>query len=194
MSLRLFITFSVLLTIFTCCKKSSQTVNVVMYTSAGNIYLELYQEQAPVTVANFLRYTDSTYYDNAEFYRVVKPGNQPDNNIKIEVIQGGPGERDFIEFPPITHENTIQTGIKHLDGTISMARADTGTVTSDFFICIGKQPALDYGGKRNPDGQGFAAFGRVTHGSEVVKHIQKLPQDRQLLRQAVRIDSIRRVN
>lgn len=193
MLLRLFITFTVLLTFVGSCKKSSQTVNVVMYTAAGNIHLELYQDQAPVTVANFLRYTDSAYYDSAEFYRVVSPTNQANNPIKIEVIQGGPGDSKFNGFPPIIHENTAQTGIKHLDGTISMARADTGTVTSEFFICIGNQPELDYGGKRNPDGQGFAAFGRVTQGSEVVSYIQNLPQQGQILEQSVTIDSIRRI-
>jgi peptidyl-prolyl cis-trans isomerase A (cyclophilin A) len=78
-------------------------------------------------------------------------------------------------LPPIQQETTAQTGLKHLDGTISMARLEPGSATSEFFICVGDQPELDFGGKRYADGQGFAAFGRVTQGMEVVRAIQALP-------------------
>jgi peptidyl-prolyl cis-trans isomerase A (cyclophilin A) len=104
--------------------------------------------------------------------------NQPDNDIKIEVIQGGPGRQGRErQLPPIEHETTEATGIKHLDGVISMARNRPGSATSEFFICIGDQPSLDFGGMRNRDGQGFAAFGRVIKGMDVVREIQQLEPD-----------------
>lgn len=177
------------------CTASNKVVQVMIYTQQGNIKLELYPDKAPITVANFLNYVDHNLYDCALFYRTVRPDNQPDNKIKIEVIQGGlEFSEDAIELPPIHHESTKQTGIYHVDGAISMARLDTGTVTSEFFICVGDQPELDYGGKRNPDLQGFAAFGKVTEGMDVVHIIQSMPDLNQLLLKPVVIDSIRRVN
>ncbi|MBI3721615.1 MAG: peptidylprolyl isomerase, partial [Fimbriimonas ginsengisoli] len=98
------------------------------------------------------------------------------------------------DFAPIKLERTNETGILHLRGTISMARDGPDTATSDFFICIGDQPSLDFGGKRNPDGQGFAAFGRVTKGMEVVKKIQTWPSLGQALRPVVVIFSVSRID
>ena len=177
----------------TGCHKVEDPI-VEIFTSEGNIKIELYQQKAPNTVDNFLAYADSAYYDDALFYRTVKKDNQPNNKIKIEVIQGGLGFSDTdIELPPIHHESTLQTGISHLDGTISMARADTGSVTSEFFICIGDQPELDYDGQRNPDRQGFSAFGRVIEGMDVVRLIHNLPDMNQIFIHPVKIDSIRRL-
>ena len=106
-------------------------------------------------------YVDRGRYTGGRFHRTVTPANQPDKKVKIEVIQAGVNpkhEKD--DFPPIKLERTNGTGIHHKDGTISMARDGADTATSDFFICIGNQPQLTSVGKRNPDGQGFAAFGR----------------------------------
>lgn len=151
------------------------TVTVLMSTSEGDIVIDLYADRAPETVANFLRVVDGKHYDGASFYRVVTYGND-NGNPKIEVIQGG--LRDAPPpFPPISHETTEQTGILHKDGVISMARGEVGTASSEFFICIGDQPGLDYGNVRNPDEQGFAAFGRVTHGMEVVRRINRIRAD-----------------
>jgi len=157
---------------------AAETVSIEMNTSAGDIRLELFLQAAPVTVENFLRYVDGGYYSNAKFYRVVRMDNQQQNTIKIEVIQGGL-ERDAADLPfePIAHESTEITGIKHLDGVISMARGDPGTAASEFFICINDQPELDFGGQRNPDQQGFAAFGRVVDGMDVIRTIQEMPTD-----------------
>ena len=175
------------------CTVSNKDTQVTIYTSEGNIKVELYPDKAPLTVNNFLLYADKNLYDCSMFYRTVRPDNQPDNNIKIEVIQGGlEFSEDKIELPPIHHESTAMTGILHVDGAISMARLDTGTVTSEFFICIGDQPELNFGGKRNPDMQGFAAFGKVIEGMDVVRNIQSLPDINQLLERPVMIDSIRR--
>jgi peptidyl-prolyl cis-trans isomerase A (cyclophilin A) len=113
--------------------------------------------------------------------------------VKIEVIQGGlQFSKDKKPFPPITHETTDKTGLLHKDGTISMARLAPGSADSEFFICVGDQPELDFGGKRNPDGQGFAAFGRVVEGLDVVHKIQQQPDEGQMLKQRVMIENIER--
>ncbi len=152
-------------------------VQLVMKTGAGDIYLELYQAQAPATVENFLKYVEAGAYNNAHFFRVVRADNQAQNNIKIEVIQGGLGDKPTPSFPPVLHESTDTTGIYHEDGTISMARNEPGTATSEFFICIGNQPELDFGGMRNPDGKGFTAFGKVARGMDIVRKIQMMKTD-----------------
>ena len=150
---------------------------------------------APVTAANFLRYVDHGLYDGGRFHRTVTLANQPDSVVKIEVIQAGINPaRESEEFAPIALERTTTTGIKHLAGVISMARAGPDTATSDFFICITDQPSLDFGGTRNPDSQGFAAFGRVVNGMEVVRRIQNAKANGQNLSPPVKILSIRRVS
>ncbi|MER3553905.1 MAG: peptidylprolyl isomerase [Meiothermus sp.] len=149
---------------------------ILMKTELGEIYLKLHPEQAPLTVANFLRYVDEGRYRGAAFYRAVRPDNQPQSPVKIEVIQGGLGMEEHPQkLGPIPHETTAATGLRHLDGTISMSRLEPGSAHSEFFICISDQPELDFGGRRNPDGQGFAAFGRVLSGMEVVWAIQARP-------------------
>jgi peptidyl-prolyl cis-trans isomerase A (cyclophilin A) len=171
----------------------SKRVAVVIVTELGEIELELDAAKAPKTVENFLRYVDKEFYDGGRFHRTVTPDNQPDNKVKIEVIQAGiDPERTGEEFASIDLERTRDTGLAHEDGTISMARDGPDSATSDFFICIGDQPELDFGGKRNPDGQGFAAFGRVTEGMEIVKKIQSSAADGQKLEPPVRIVRIRR--
>ena len=167
---------------------------VFMETDLGLIRVELYPEKAPITVANFLRYVDENRYEDAHFYRVVHMGNQPNNDVKIQVIQGGLGfDNHPLELPPIAHETTAETGIRHKDGTISMARLEPGTASSEIFICINDQPDLDFDGKRNPDGQGFAAFGKVVSGMEFVRQIQQLPETGQMLEKTVKIINIEKV-
>jgi peptidyl-prolyl cis-trans isomerase A (cyclophilin A) len=158
-------------------------------TAAGDILVRVYPKKAPLTVANFLRYVEAGLYNGTTFFRVVTRDNQPNDKVRIAVVQGGDVAEEKC-FPAIAHETSRMTGLRHEDGTISMARAEPGTATSSFFICIGPQPELDLGGRRNPDGQGFAAFGRVVRGMDVVRRIQKMDQDRQLLEQPVTIISI----
>ena len=153
---------------------------IIIKTELGDINVELYENDAPVTVENFLKYVDSSAFVNSSFYRTVTLSNQPGNDIKIEVIQGGLYEEDKM-FAPIQHEPTVETGILHKNGVISMARNEPGSATSEFFICVGDQPELDYGGKRNPDGQGFAAFGKVISGMDVVLKIHVQPDSAQAL-------------
>lgn len=178
-----------MLTINSCGNREE----VVISTGQGDIHVTLDLKNAPVTSANFLRYVDAHLFDSSCFYRVVRPDNQPKDSVRIAVIQGGRYEKEETGgFPPIAHETTDQTGIRHLDGVISMARWTPGTATSEFFICVGDQPDLDFGGKRNPDGQGFAAFGRVTRGMDVVRKIHSIEAPSQYLENPVVIYSITR--
>lgn len=158
-------------------QSSGKTTRVRIDTDAGEILVDVFADKAPITSANFLRYVTEKRYDGGAFYRVVTMQNQPTSPVKIEVIQGGLDADSSKRLPPIAHETNDKTGIKHLDGTISMARSKPGTATSEFFICVNDQPELDFGGKRNPDGQGFAAFGKVVKGMDVVRKIQMAPAD-----------------
>ena len=187
--------------LFSGCKTPSATVQpdhpqVLIQTTLGAITVEVYEKAAPITAANFLRYVDEGAFEGASFYRSVTMDNQPNNEVKIEVIQGGlgatPGGNERMHAP-IPHETTQQTGILHKDGALSMARSAPGTVTTEFFICIGDQPSLDFGGARNPDGQGFAALGQVIDGMNVVRQIQQQPTEGQRLSPVVEIINITRV-
>jgi peptidyl-prolyl cis-trans isomerase A (cyclophilin A) len=163
-------------------------------TSLGAIVMELYPDKAPGTVANFLRYVDATHFDGGQFHRTVTPENQPNDSVRIEVVQGSvAAARTQEAFPAIPLERTSVTGLRHLDGTLSMARGGPDSARSSFFICIGDQPSLDFGGNRNLDGQGFAAFGRVVEGMDVVRRIQRSPAQGQSLQPPIRITSVRRL-
>ena len=152
------------------------TVRVRVQTELGDIVLELDPKRAPGTTANFLRYVDAGHYDGGTFHRTVKMDNQPESPVKIEVIQAGVNaDRTKDGFPAIPLERTSVSGLAHKDGAVSMARGAPDSATSGWFICINDQPSLDFGGARNPDGQGFAAFGRVVSGMDVVRKIQQAP-------------------
>jgi peptidyl-prolyl cis-trans isomerase A (cyclophilin A) len=130
--------------------------------------------------------TAGVYNDGrAGFYRVVHPDNQPHNKIRIEVVQGGVDrETGDTSTPFIPHETTAMTGLTHRNGSLSLARMEPGTANTEFSICLGPQPELDFGGRRNPDGQGFAVFGQVRRGMNIARRIQKLPETGQYLDQA----------
>jgi peptidyl-prolyl cis-trans isomerase A (cyclophilin A) len=177
-------------------------------TEFGAIRVELDGDAAPITVTNFLHYVEEGLYDGGRFHRTVRLDNQSNENLpkghqhdddrnlpndqeKIEVIQGGVNpERESELGNPIPLERTSETGLRHVDGAISMARFTPDSAVSDFFICINDQPSLDFGGKRNPDGQGFAAFGRVIEGMEIVRTIQTQPSDGQRLDPEIVINRI----
>ena len=170
-------------------------VPVVIDTSLGSIALDIFAGAAPITATAFLGYVDAGFYDGGVFHRVVTMENQPDSPVKIEVIQGGGGPDEPQEGRnPIRLERTTLTGLHHQDGTISMARFLPDSALSDFFICIGIQPELDFGGARNPDGQGFAAFGQVTEGMEVVHAIHRSPYEEQRLTPPITINRIHRAD
>lgn len=152
---------------------SHTAVQVEIVTDMGAIVVEVYPGIAPTSAGSFLKYVDEGLYSDAGFYRTVRLDN--DNGApKIEVIQGGLLNTDDVSG--VAHETTEQTGLKHTDGALSLARAAVGTGSgAAFFICIGDQPALDYGAARNPDLQGFAVFGKVLSGMDVVRKIHVLP-------------------
>ena len=158
----------------------------------GNIKVEIYQEKAPITAGNFLSYVYDGLYNGTTFFRTVTMDNQPNNEVKIEVIQGGQVPKEK-EYEPIMLERTTKTGLKHLDGVISMGRFKPDSAKSSFFFCIGDQPELDYGGKRNPDSQGFAAFGKVIEGMDVVRAIQAEPREEQRLTPPIEITKLSRI-
>ena len=154
----------------------SAPVRVRVQTELGDIVIAVDQAKAPVTAANFLKYVDAGHFDGGTWHRTVKMDNQPESTIKIEVIQAGVNpDRAKESFPAIALERTNKTGLLHKDGVISMARGAADSATSGWFICINDQPSLDFAGMRNPDGQGFAAFGRVVSGMDVVLKIQAAP-------------------
>ena len=189
--------FFIVLQIFLSCKqKSTTTPHIEIQTEKGDIEIELYPLQAPKTVAAFLAYIDSGYFNNGSFYRVLNLENQPTNAPKTELIQGGIWKTKTklaIGVPGIPHETTRQTGILHKDGVISLARSAPGTAGTEFFICIGKQPGLDYGGENVPDKQGYATFGIVVKGMSIVRKIYRQNENDQYFRPAVAIYNIVRL-
>ena len=153
-----------------------QTSIVVFETEKGTIDIEVDSARAPVTATNFLRYVDGGFYDGGSVNRSVRPDNTVRHDVTIQVIQFQiDSARRGEQFPPIPLERTNVTGLRHIDGALSMARNGPDTAMASFSIVIGDQPEMDFGGRRNPDGQGFAVFGHVTGGMDVVKVIQASP-------------------
>jgi len=175
---------------------TSTTIRTRVDTPLGPFVIEVDPAVAPITVANYLAYVDQHLLDHAWVYRLVTLDNQtPDTPHKIEVVQWGlnlPDDAPTLR-PAITHESTRQTGLRHRDGTVSMARGEPGTAAAEFFICIGDQPELDFGGRRNPDGLGFAAFGQVVQGMDVVRAIHGKAGTAQWLKEPIPIGPVRRV-
>ena len=173
------------------CGMHQQRPVVLMRTDFGDIRAELYTDKAPVTAGNFLQYVKEDRFKDAVFYRVVRMDNQPNDKVKIQVLQGGLYDDDHpAKLPMIRHETTKETGVLHKNGMLSMARWGPGTADSEFSICVGDQPELDFAGKRNPDGQGFAAFGRVIDGMDVVREIHTQNDEGQTLKPFIKIEKM----
>ncbi len=150
-------------------------MRVSIDTAHGRIVAEIFTERAPITATNFLRYVDEAYYADATFYRAARPDND-ERAPSIRVLQGGMNPAYCgAPLPPIAHESTAVTGLSHVDGALSAVRWDPGSATSEFFIVLGDTPELDFGGSRNPDRQGFAVFGRVVSGMDIVQRIHAAP-------------------
>ncbi len=179
-----------------CTSPEYKNPRILIQTSIGNIELELYQVQAPKTVSAILSYIDSGLYTDASFYRVLNMNNQPSDAPKAELIQGGLWNKKGIRRDLITgipHESTQQTGILHKNGVVSLARQEPGTASTEFFICIGDQPGFDYGGENNPDMQGYAAFGKVIDGMNVIRKIYQMPEEDQYFHPPVPIFKVVRL-
>lgn len=174
-----------------CSSPEYKNPHVEIRTRLGDIEVELYPDKAPKSVAAFLSYVEMGYYKDGSFYRVLNMDNQPSNAPKAEVIQGGIWKKkDKQDVPGIPHESTQQTGILHTNGVLSFARLEPGTAKTEFFICVGDQPGFDHGGDNNPDGQGYAAFGKVVKGMDVVMKIYGQPENEQYFLNPVSIYNV----
>ena len=179
--------------------KPNLNPNITITTRFGAINAELFADRAPLTVANFLHYVDEGRFDGSRFFRIVTPANEQvyeeqdaDSFASIQVIQGGlPPEHPSL-LPPIAHESTDQTGILHEDGVLSMSRFEPGSADGSFFICIGDQPALNYGGARYEDGQEFAAFGKITAGRDDLNAIYAQAESQEYLYNTIVIKRVSR--
>jgi peptidyl-prolyl cis-trans isomerase A (cyclophilin A) len=173
-----------------------ETTPVVLITPLGRIVIALETGRAPITSGNFLRYVAGKRYDGASFYRASRPKGATSDDHGL--VQGGLRNDPKKLLPPIAHESTLQTGLRHVNGTISMGRNAPGTAQADWFICLGEQTYLDADASQ----PGFAAFGQVTEGLDVVKQILLLPVDPtagegsmkgEMLQNPVPITSVRRL-
>ncbi len=196
LNVNLFI-FFLLAASFIACKSPEKTglPHVIIETGYGEIEIELYTDKAPLTANAFLRYIDSGYYDQSNFYRVLNMYNQPSNAPKAFLIQGGiwKSNNELAQsLPGIPHESTKQTGILHKEGTISMARNEPGSAGPEFFIMVEDETGFDFGGENMEDGLGFAAFGSVVKGMPIVRKIHNLKEANQYLQPPVYIHTIRR--
>jgi len=171
------------------------TVEVVLHTALGDIHFALEKDRAPTSTANFLRYVDQKRLDNSTFYRAVKISEDG----KYGLVQGGLKGNPKLALKPIAHEPTSATGLSHVDGAISMARTNPGTATADFFIVIGDLTSLD--AKADGSDPGYAMFGRVTAGMDIVHQMLELPRSAeagdgsmkgQMLAEPVKILTVRR--
>jgi len=181
----------ILLLLLGCGQKKGQYPQIIISTSMGDIEAELYPAQAPKTVAAFLQYIDAGYYKNSVFYRVVmQEGMSAAMNTGI--IQGGIWESQKLNLAGIPHESTQLSKLSHTNGTLSLARTAPGTANSEFFICIGDQTQYDYGNNGVGDKLGYAAFGKVTKGMDVVRKIQQQPVNGDQLIQKIAIKNIER--
>ncbi|MEO6406657.1 MAG: peptidylprolyl isomerase [Ferruginibacter sp.] len=177
--------------LYACTRQKNNEPHILINTQFGEIELELYPSKAPKTVKAFLSYIQEHIYDNSTFYRVLKADEMPTEH-NTGLVQGGvyktnPG----IEKNGIPHESTTESGLSHTSGTISMARTEPGTATTEFFICIGDQSGLDAGASGTPDGLGFAAFGKVVKGMPIVRKIQEQASQGDAFVEPVKIESIK---
>jgi peptidyl-prolyl cis-trans isomerase A (cyclophilin A) len=169
-----FLTCFSFIAILSCNHPAYKNPHIIIETQLGDIEVELFVDKAPKTVAAFLSYVDSGFYNKTSFYRVLKTEELP-TETNTGIIQGGLWQTNAgkqITIPGIAHETTKLTGLTHESGIISLARSTPGTANTEFFICIGDQSPLDFGRRGTEDGQGYAAFGQVFKGMTVVRKIQ----------------------
>ena len=187
------ISAAVAVLLFSC--SSNKNPHIIIKTNLGNVEAELYTDKAPKTVAAFLSYVDSGFYKNSSFYRVLFIEAMA-SDYNTGIIQGGiwqSNNKKAIVLPGIVHEPPKQTGLSHTTGTLSLARSTPGTANSEFFICVGDQTGYDSSKNYNPDGLGFAAFGRVISGMDIVRQIHKQPSNGQSFTRSITILNIERL-
>jgi peptidyl-prolyl cis-trans isomerase A (cyclophilin A) len=189
-----YLTVAIFCLSISCSRIKFKNPHVQILTRYGNIEVELFLGNAPKSVAAFLSYVDSGYYKNSSFYRALNEDNQPTGNAETAIIQGGIWEtKHGMKIPGIPHESTQQTKLTHGNGSISLARQEPGTANTEFFICIGDQKGFDFGGSNNPDGQGYAAFGQVVKGMDIIIQFYTQPTNGDRLQQPIEILNIVRL-
>ncbi|WP_440959700.1 peptidylprolyl isomerase [Oceanicaulis sp. LC35] len=165
-----------MLTALTTAALMTALPHAVIETTHGNIEVELNETAAPVSVANFIAHARAGHFDGGSFYRTVRDDNEREGVAPMNLIQGGHSFDGLPEAEGIAHESTLETGLTHSRGAISMARDEPGTATTEFFIMVNDYPGLDAGPDgRNPDESGYAVFGAVTEGMDVVERIWMAP-------------------
>ncbi len=175
---------------FSCSQKKTEFPTITISTNYGDIEAELYPAKAPKTVAAFLSYIDKGFYKNTTFYRVLKDEEMP-TDYNSGLIQGGVWP-NLKSVTGIEHESTKQSGLSHTSGTLSMARTGVGTATTEYFICIGDQTSLDAGRSGTNDSLGFAAFGKITKGMDIVRKMQATKSTGDQFEEKIRIANIER--
>ncbi|WP_157218066.1 peptidylprolyl isomerase [Flavisphingomonas formosensis] len=161
---------------------------VRLSTALGDMIIAVEQVRAPATGTYFLRDVASGRYDGTSFYRVVTLANQdPEQSVPIEIVQGGVRQPAEPTCPSLEHESTLRTGLRHRRGSISLSRFAPGAVYHGFFLCRRDEPELDHGGARQPDGLGFAAFGEIVEGFDVLDRIFARAEAREALRDEIAI-------
>lgn len=168
--------------------------HIIIETNYGDIEVELYPDKAPKTVAAFLSYIDSGYYTNSSFYRVVRV--EDGAGVNYGIVQGGiwlTNDKQHPSVPGIVHESTRQSGLSHTSGVISLARTTPGAASTEFFICVGDQSQFNYGNSHGGDTLGFAAFGKVLEGMDIVRKIQSQPSSGENFTEKIKINTIKRL-
>lgn len=194
MNCKIIIPFVILF--LSCNSPAYKNPHVAIETKFGSIEIELFEDKAPKSVAAFLANIEDGVYKNSTFYRVLSRDNQPSDAEKTELIQGGiwrTRDKDEVNRPLVPHETTAQSKVLHKNGTLSFARLMPGTASTEFFICIGDQPSLDFGSQSNPDRQGYAAFGKVIKGMDKVRRIQNQREYDQAFDPPIHIFNIKRL-
>lgn len=176
-----------------CSANKYDNPHVLINTQFGEIEVEVYPDKAPLTVQAFMKYVELEHYDQSTFYRVLKADDVPEN-VNVGLIQGGIYKSGkSLQLQGTSHETTRRSGLTHTDGTLSMARTEPGTATTEFFICIGDQSPLDSGRRGTPDGLGMAAFGKVFKGMDVVRRIQAQDNNGDAFKNDITIKNIKKL-
>lgn len=157
----------------------------------GDFSIDMHNDRAPITCEYFGNLARDGALDNSSVFRIIAENNrQPDEEYPINVVQIGPVEVFSGPRHVIEHENTNRTGLSHRRWTVSAARFDLGELYGSFFICLRDEPELDYGGGRQPDGQGFAAFGHIAEGFQTVERIFDCAEPKQMLSKQIPIQKV----
>ena len=173
----------------------SQDIIVRMDTELGSMDFLLHSKKAPLTSENFLNYLDADLFDDCSFFRIVtKAHPQAEDPVKIETAQGGLNIDSDRLLDSVAHEPSCDTGLNHRRGSLSLARYEVGSGNGSFFVCFRDEPALDHGGARQPDGQGFAVFGDLVQGEDVLDRLYQRAEEGEYLQRPVKISSVCRIS